>query len=94
MRTITHDYKHAQILNLRSEGERGPYMVTQTGIAPGDDVRTVEDKLVQVVPDEYKYDAHHWLILHGRYICIARKPMCPKCVSRDLCEYEPKTQGE
>jgi endonuclease-3 len=67
-------------------------VANRTGIAPRRDVREVEDELVAVVPDEYKHDAHHWLILHGRYVCLARKPLCPKCVIRDLCEFEPKTK--
>jgi endonuclease-3 len=66
----------------------------RTGIAPGDDVREVEDKLLKVVPDEYKHNAHHWLILHGRYVCIARKPKCPECVILDLCQYRDKTKPE
>jgi len=63
----------------------------RTGLAPGKDVRAVEDELVQVIPDEFKMDAHHWLILHGRYVCKARKPDCPQCVIRDLCRYKDKT---
>lgn len=63
----------------------------RTGLAPGKDVRAVEDKLEKVVPDEFKHDAHHWLILHGRYVCKARKPDCPHCVIRDLCRYKHKT---
>ena len=63
----------------------------RTGLAPGKDVRAVEDKLVKVVPDEFKQDAHHWLILHGRYVCKARKPDCPQCVIRDLCRFKDKT---
>jgi endonuclease-3 len=63
----------------------------RTGLAPGKDVRTVEDKLEKVVPAEFKHDAHHWLILHGRYVCKARKPDCPNCVIRDLCRYKDKT---
>jgi len=66
----------------------------RTGLAPGDNVRTVEDHLVKVVPEEYAHDAHHWLILHGRYTCIARKPKCPSCVILDLCEYREKTKPE
>ena len=57
----------------------------RTGLAPGKDVRTVEDKLVKVVPDEFKQDAHHWLILHGRYTCTAKKPKCLSCLIADLC---------
>ncbi|MGH8144983.1 MAG: endonuclease III [Rhodanobacteraceae bacterium] len=63
----------------------------RTGLAPGKTVRAVEDKLMKVVPEEYKAGAHHWLILHGRYICIARKPKCPECPIRDLCAYKHKT---
>ena len=63
----------------------------RTGIAPGKDVRVVEDKLMKFVPDEYKHDAHHWLILHGRYTCVARKPRCGSCVIYDLCEFKQKT---
>jgi endonuclease-3 len=57
-------------------------------------VRAVEDALERVVPAEFKQDAHHWLILHGRYVCIARKPRCPECPIRDLCEYREKTVAE
>jgi endonuclease-3 len=63
----------------------------RTGLAPGKDVRAVEDKLEKVIPAEFKQDAHHWLILHGRYVCKARKPDCPQCVIRDLCRYKDKT---
>jgi endonuclease-3 len=63
----------------------------RTGLAPGKDVRTVEDKLEKAIPAEFKLDAHHWLILHGRYVCKARKPACPQCVIRDLCRYKDKT---
>ena len=66
-------------------------VANRTGLAPGKTVRAVEDKLEKVVPDEFKRDAHHWLILHGRYVCKARKPDCPNCVIRDLCEYRHKT---
>jgi endonuclease III len=66
----------------------------RTGLAPGKDVRTVEDKLMKVVPEDYMRDAHHWLILHGRYVCKARKPDCPNCVIRDLCRFKDKTPGE
>ena len=66
-------------------------VANRTGIAPGKDVRTVEDRLLRAVPDEFKLDAHHWLILHGRYVCKARKPDCPKCLIRDLCEFKHKT---
>jgi endonuclease III len=66
-------------------------VANRTNLAPGKDVRAVEDKLLKVVPDEYKHDAHHWLILHGRYVCVARKPKCPQCLIKDLCEYRDKT---
>lgn len=63
----------------------------RTGLAPGKNVEEVEQKLMQVVPEEFRHDAHHWLILHGRYTCIARKPLCWNCVIADLCEYPDKT---
>ena len=63
----------------------------RTKLAPGKNVVEVEEKLNKVVPAEYKQDAHHWLILHGRYTCIARKPKCPTCLINDLCEYPNKT---
>ncbi|MDN5780505.1 MAG: endonuclease III [Luteimonas sp.] len=66
----------------------------RTGLARGKDVRAVEDRLLKVVPDEYRLDAHHWLILHGRYTCKARKPDCPHCVVRDLCRFPDKTPGD
>ena len=66
-------------------------VANRAGIAPGKDVLAVERKLLKVVPDEFKLDAHHWLILHGRYVCKARKPECPKCLIRDLCEFRHKT---
>jgi len=66
-------------------------VANRTGLAPGKNVRAVEDKLERVVPAEFKRDAHHWLILHGRYVCKARKPDCPQCVIRDLCAYRYKT---
>ncbi|HEX7113555.1 MAG TPA: endonuclease III [Steroidobacter sp.] len=69
-------------------------VANRTGLAPGRNVREVEDRLLEVVPKEYVHDAHHWLILHGRYICLARKPKCPSCPIRDLCEYPDKTQPE
>ena len=62
----------------------------RTGLAPGKDVRAVEDRLVRVTPREFRKNAHHWLILHGRYVCKARKPECPRCVIEDLCEYKQK----
>jgi endonuclease-3 len=63
----------------------------RTGLAPGKDVLEVELKLEKVVPEQYKLRAHHWLILHGRYTCVARKPLCPTCVVRDLCRFKEKT---
>ncbi|MGH8192350.1 MAG: endonuclease III [Rhodanobacteraceae bacterium] len=63
----------------------------RTGLARGKNVRAVEDKLLNVVPDQYKPGAHHWLILHGRYVCTARKPKCPECPIRDVCAYRHKT---
>jgi endonuclease-3 len=66
----------------------------RTGLAPGKDVLEVERRLEKFTPAEFRHDAHHWLILHGRYICIARKPKCPECLIRDLCEYRPKTAPE
>jgi endonuclease III len=69
-------------------------VANRIGIAPGKDVRAVEEHLLKVVPKEYLHDAHHWLILHGRYVCVARKPKCPECLIRDLCEYTQKTPPE
>jgi endonuclease-3 len=66
-------------------------VANRTGLAPGKNVREVEDRLMKFTPDKYKQDAHHWLILHGRYVCKARKPECWRCVIADLCEYRPKT---
>jgi endonuclease III len=66
-------------------------VANRTGLAPGATVRAVEDELVKVTPDEYKLHAHHWLILHGRYVCKARKPLCGECDIADLCEYPTKT---
>jgi len=68
-------------------------VANRTGLAPGKNVRTVEDTLEKVVPAEFRRDAHHWLILHGRYVCKARKPDCPDCVIRDLCRYKDKTKA-
>ena len=65
----------------------------RTGLAPGKDVVAVEEKLMKVVPPEFRLNAHHWLILHGRYVCIARKPGCPECLVRDLCEFKHKTKA-
>ncbi len=64
----------------------------RTGFAPGKDVVKVEEKLLKVVPAEFKVDVHHWLILHGRYTCIARKPRCGSCIIEDLCEYKDKSE--
>ena len=66
-------------------------VANRTGIAPGKDVETVERNLEDQVPAPYQLHAHHWLILHGRYTCIARRPRCPACLIRDLCAYEDKT---
>ena len=65
-------------------------VANRTGLAPGKTVLEVEKKLLKVTPDEFKKDAHHWLILHGRYTCIARKPRCGSCIIEDLCEYKDK----
>ena len=66
-------------------------VANRTGLAPGKTVTEVERKLEKFVPEEFKKDAHHWLILHGRYVCTARKPRCPRCIIADLCEYRHKT---
>ncbi len=66
-------------------------VANRTNIAPGKDVDEVERKLLKFVPQEFRHDAHHWLILHGRYTCIARKPRCWNCIIADLCEYKHKT---
>jgi endonuclease-3 len=68
-------------------------VANRTGLAPGKNVRAVEDKLMKFVPPEFLKDAHHWLILHGRYVCKARIPACPTCIIVDLCEYRHKTQA-
>jgi len=65
-------------------------VANRTGLAPGPTPEAVEAKLVKVVPDEFKLHAHHWLILHGRYVCVARAPKCAECLIRDLCEYKHK----
>lgn len=65
-------------------------VANRTGLAPGKDVQEVENKLLRAVPDEFRHDAHHWLILHGRYVCQARKPKCGECLIADLCEYKDK----
>ena len=65
----------------------------RTGIAPGKDPLQVEEKLVKFTPEEFRQLAHHWLILHGRYVCLARKPRCGECIIRDLCEFKGKTRA-
>ncbi len=67
-------------------------VANRTGLAPGKDVDEVERRLEKFVPDEFKQDAHHWLILHGRYTCVARGPKCPECAIRDLCEFRGKSK--
>lgn len=66
-------------------------LANRIGLAKGNTPLAVEKKLLKVIPKKYLHDAHHWLILHGRYICLARKPLCPKCLIRDLCQYKFKT---
>jgi endonuclease-3 len=66
-------------------------IANRIGLAPGKDVLEVEQKLLKLTPAEYKHNAHHWLILHGRYVCTARRPRCPECIIADLCEYRGKT---
>ena len=68
-------------------------VANRTGLAPGRNVREVEDRLLEVTPEEFRLDAHHWLILHGRYVCIARRPRCPACPIRDVCLWPLKTPG-
>jgi endonuclease-3 len=68
-------------------------IANRTGIAPGKDVAAVEQKLLKFVPREFQLHAHHWLILHGRYVCKARTPECPRCLIADLCEFRQKTVG-
>jgi endonuclease-3 len=68
-------------------------VANRTGLAPGKNVREVEDKLMRSVPLEFRKDAHHWLILHGRYVCKARTPACPTCIIAELCEYRHKTHA-
>ncbi len=67
-------------------------VANRTGLAPGKDPLEVEERLLKHVPPEFLKDAHHWLILHGRYVCVAREPKCPQCVIRPLCEYRGKTK--
>ncbi|OGT56308.1 MAG: endonuclease III [Gammaproteobacteria bacterium RIFCSPHIGHO2_12_FULL_43_28] len=66
-------------------------VANRIGLAKGSTPLAVEKQLMENIPDKFKHDAHHWLILHGRYVCIARKPKCPECLIRDLCEYPDKT---
>jgi len=68
-------------------------VANRTGLAPGETPLEVEERLLKFVPEAYRRDAHHWLILHGRYVCKARKPDCPQCLISDLCEYRPKTRA-
>jgi endonuclease-3 len=67
-------------------------VANRTGLAPGKDPLEVERKLMKFTPPEFLKNAHHWLILHGRYVCLARMPGCPQCLIRDLCEFRPKTK--
>jgi len=67
-------------------------VANRTALAPGNDVLEVERRLEKFTPEQFRRNAHHWLILHGRYVCVARKPKCPQCVIRDLCEYKAKTR--
>ncbi len=69
-------------------------VANRTGLASGRTPREVEDELVATIPKEYIKDAHHWLLLHGRYVCLARTPACPKCIISDLCEYPHKTPAK
>jgi endonuclease-3 len=69
-------------------------VANRTGLAPGKDPLEVEQKLLKFTPPEFLRNAHHWLILHGRYVCLARKPGCPQCLIRDLCEYRQKTKDD
>jgi endonuclease-3 len=69
-------------------------VANRTNLAPGKTVEEVERKLLKLVPEAYSKDAHHWLILHGRYVCVARRPLCPACPIADLCEYKAKTRAD
>jgi endonuclease-3 len=66
-------------------------VANRTGLAPGRTPRAVEDRLLRLTPEPFRKNAHHWLILHGRYVCKARRPECPTCIIADLCEYRHKT---
>jgi endonuclease-3 len=68
-------------------------VANRTGLAPGKDPEEVERRLLKFTPVEFRHNAHHWLILHGRYVCVARAPKCPQCVIADLCEYKAKTRA-
>lgn len=69
-------------------------VANRIGLAKGKTPLEVEKQLDKVIPEEFLHDAHHWLILHGRYVCTARKPRCPECLIKDLCEYPDKTQAD
>ena len=69
-------------------------VANRTGIAPGKNVTEVENRLLKFVPGEFLQNAHHWLILHGRYVCKAQRPDCPACLIRDLCEFKAKTKAD
>jgi endonuclease-3 len=69
-------------------------VANRTGLAPGKDPLEVEEKLLKFTPEEFRRHAHHWLILHGRYVCVARKPKCPDCAIRDLCDFKGKTRDD
>ena len=69
-------------------------IANRTGLAPGKDPLAVERRLLKVTPPEFRLHAHHWLILHGRYVCTARNPRCPECLIRDLCEFRGKTRAD
>ena len=68
-------------------------VANRTGLADGETPAEVEAQLMKITPAKYLHGAHHWLILHGRYVCLARKPECPRCVIADLCLYQPKTRA-
>ena len=69
-------------------------VANRTGLAQGTTVRQVEDQLLAIIPPQYLQDAHHWLILHGRYVCQARKPQCSRCLIKDLCQYPNKVYDQ